>query len=241
MAPGKCPPLVPECSLSDIPKIGIEGVSDSSNADESSKIVSKTQLQGYTVLRKRGRGPSRGLTVEKLYEKLGHKILVEFDATSRRPKGKYSGEFIGYIGIAVKTRLPHQVRYFRKFKAENFHEAYAFIQNYFADDILHDNLCQEVVLRTMSDIFWAYKGELSAWFKQHGGDPEGRLTHFLDVDESDWKWLCDNIFATKSFQVLGSRSGYIKGQGQTQPAVPKRPRGASSSSSSVQNMIDQVR
>ncbi|KAG9458047.1 hypothetical protein H6P81_002555 [Aristolochia fimbriata] len=41
--------------------------------------------------------------------------------------------------------------------------------------------------------------------------------------------------------VLGSRSGYIKGQGLAQPAVPKRPRGASSSSSSIQNMIDQVR
>ncbi|KAG9450891.1 hypothetical protein H6P81_010856 [Aristolochia fimbriata] len=41
--------------------------------------------------------------------------------------------------------------------------------------------------------------------------------------------------------VLGSRSSYIKGQGQVQPVVPKRPRGASSSSSSVQNMIDQVR
>ncbi|KAG9453541.1 hypothetical protein H6P81_006445 [Aristolochia fimbriata] len=39
--------------------------------------------------------------------------------------------------------------------------------------------------------------------------------------------------------VLGSRSGYIKGQGQTQPAVPKRPRGASSSFSSIQNVIDQ--
>ncbi|KAG9450111.1 hypothetical protein H6P81_010076 [Aristolochia fimbriata] len=41
--------------------------------------------------------------------------------------------------------------------------------------------------------------------------------------------------------VLGSRSGYIKGQGLAQPAVPKRPHGASSSSSSIQNMIDQVR
>ncbi|KAG9457981.1 hypothetical protein H6P81_002489 [Aristolochia fimbriata] len=47
---------------------------------------------------------------EKLYEKLDHKIPVEFDATSRRPKGKYNGEFIGYIGIAVRTCLPHQDR-----------------------------------------------------------------------------------------------------------------------------------
>ncbi|KAG9454302.1 hypothetical protein H6P81_007206 [Aristolochia fimbriata] len=178
-------------------------------------------------------------------------------------RGKYNDEFIGYIGIAVRTRLPHQVRYFKNIKAKDFHEAYAFIQNYFAVDILHDNLCQEVVLRTMSDIFRAYRGELSAWFKQQGGDPKGRLTPFPDVDESDWKWLCDNIFATKRFQgtdsnpinqfkqihfsrkgawgaraeekyakeqatqqetplnekkivedVLGSRSGYIKGQGQ---------------------------
>ncbi|KAG9447458.1 hypothetical protein H6P81_013586 [Aristolochia fimbriata] len=40
--------------------------------------------------------------------------------------------------------------------------------------------------------------------------------------------------------VLGSRSGYIKGQGLAQPTVPKRPCGASSSSSSIQNMIDEV-
>ncbi|KAG9453406.1 hypothetical protein H6P81_006310 [Aristolochia fimbriata] len=254
MALGKRPPPLPKCSSSDIPKIWIE-------------------VQASTVPRKRGRGPSRGLTVEKLYKKFGHKIPVEFNTTSRRPKGKYNGEFIGYIGIIVRTSLPHQVRYFRKFKAKDFHEAFAFIQNYFVVDILLDNLCQEVVLRTMSNIFWAYRGELSAWFKQHGGDPEVRLTPFPNVNESDWKWLCDNIFATKSFQgidnspinqfkqthfsrkgawgsrveekygkdVLGSRSGYIKGQGQVQPAVPKRPRGASSSSSSIQNMIDQVR
>ncbi|KAG9447453.1 hypothetical protein H6P81_013581 [Aristolochia fimbriata] len=135
MAPGKRAPPLPECSSSDILEFGIE-------------------VQASTVPRKHRRGPSRGLTVKKLYEKLGHKIPVEFDATSRRSKGKYNGEFIGYIGIAVRTRLPHQ----------------------------------------------AYRGELSAWFQQHGGDPEGRLTPFPDVDESDWKWLCDNIFATKNFQ-----------------------------------------
>ncbi|KAG9450706.1 hypothetical protein H6P81_010671 [Aristolochia fimbriata] len=41
--------------------------------------------------------------------------------------------------------------------------------------------------------------------------------------------------------VLESKSGYIKGQGLAQPAVPKRPHGTSSSSSSIQNMIDEVR
>ncbi|KAG9452933.1 hypothetical protein H6P81_005837 [Aristolochia fimbriata] len=278
MAPGKRPPPLPECSSSDIPEIGIE-------------------VQASTVPRKRGRGPSRGLTVEKLYEKLGHKISIEFDATSRRPKGRYNGEFIGYIGLAVRTRLPHRVRYFRNFKAEDFLEAYAFIQNYFAIDILRDNLCRDVVLRTMGDIFRTYRRELSAWFQQHGGDPKGRLTPFPDVNDTDWQWLCENIFATKSFQdrsaqnkvnisklkvrhtagqksfqrlfdemnlmleakeqatqqetpvnekqivedVLRSRSGYIKGQGLAQPAVPKRPRGISSSSSSIQIMIDEVR
>ncbi|KAG9444543.1 hypothetical protein H6P81_015883 [Aristolochia fimbriata] len=140
MAPGKRPPPLPECSSSNIPEIGIEGVVDSSTAGEPPKIILETQLQASMVPRKCGRGPSRGLIVEKLYEKLGHKIQIEFDATSRRPKGRYNGEF-----------------------------------------------------RT-------YRRELSAWFQQHGGDPEGRLTPFPDVNGTDWQWLCENIFATKSFQ-----------------------------------------
>ncbi|KAG9450141.1 hypothetical protein H6P81_010106 [Aristolochia fimbriata] len=57
MAPVKRPPPLPECSSSDIPEIGTEGVVDSSTAGEPPEIIPETQLQAFTVPRKRGRGP----------------------------------------------------------------------------------------------------------------------------------------------------------------------------------------
>ncbi|KAG6526865.1 hypothetical protein ZIOFF_016868 [Zingiber officinale] len=161
------------------------------------------------------------------------RLPVTFRQSDGHPIGPNAASFMTELGFSVKKFAPLQAKSWKHIPAENKRMIYDRISAAF--DISFQEGSSSVMKETdrlMSARYRDNRSKMHNHYKKLSHLPPAERRQHIPIEfcetQDDWDYMC-TLFESEAFQVLGTRSGYIRGLG----SGPKPVRSTSSDATST--------
>ncbi|XP_058082457.1 uncharacterized protein LOC131230569 [Magnolia sinica] len=155
---------------------------------------------------RRGRGPTRGLVLQRLTHE--GRVTVEFPQDCLRPVGDNARLFTSEVGVLCRSLIPTTTPRW----VDVTDDVRQHIRQRLTDKFVLD-LSVPYISHAVDDMikerFKEYRSDLHQWYKRCRSLEEAVLTAPPHVTIDDWRILCER-FSSESFQVIFTYLRYLK-------------------------------